>query len=129
MNKYVSEYFTEEFMKSLSNEWIYLLGAECGSGKTTAIMKKLVPFAERENKRVLYLCNRIALIEQLKSKYKYKEQGDAVVEINKNLTIAMYQKITAILTYGAEVSEVIGGEYDYVILDEAHLLYDASDYD
>ena len=129
MNHYVSEDFTEEFMDELNNKKIYLIGAECGSGKTTAIMENLVTHAKKENKKVLYLCNRVSLRKQLTNKYKFLEKQEAVVEINKNLTIGMYQKITVSLSYGMEVSDLIEGDYDFVILDEAHLLYDASDYD
>ncbi|WP_169786345.1 DEAD/DEAH box helicase family protein [Viridibacillus arvi] len=130
MSNYVTEDFTEEFMESLSNEWLYLIGGECGSGKTTAIMEKLVPYAAKNNKSVLYVCNRTALKDQLKQKYKHEDtllHENPLKEVNDNLTIGMYQSITTSLEHRNMF--LYAQHYDYVILDEAHLIYDASDYD
>lgn len=128
MNKFVSEDFTEDFMKTLNTESYYLIGAECGAGKTTAIMEKLVPFAKSNDKQVLYVCNRLTLKDQISNKYNeeiVKETG--VFRQNKNLTIGMYQSITTSIEKGC--SFIYEQEYDYIILDEAHLIYDSADYD
>lgn len=128
MNNYVSDNFTEEFMKGLKKDEYYLIGAECGAGKTTAIMEKLVPFAKRNNENVLYVCNRVTLKEQLCSKYNEEEiKETSVFKQNENLTIGMYQSITTSLEKkGAYISEQ---NFDYIIFDEAHLIYDSADYD
>ncbi|WIL38005.1 DEAD/DEAH box helicase family protein [Kurthia sp. YJT4] len=128
MSRYISDDFTENFMKELRKEEYYLIGAECGSGKTTAIMEKLVPFAKRNNKNVLYVCNRVTLKDQLYSKYNEEEiKETGVFKQNENLTIGMYQSITTSLEkIGVYINEQ---DFDYIIFDEAHLIYDSADYD
>lgn len=104
------------------------IGAECGSGKTTAIMEKLVPFARRNNENVLYVCNRVTLKDQLYSKYNEEEiKETGVFKQNENLTIGMYQSITTSLEkIGVYINDQ---NFDYIIFDEAHLIYDSVDYD
>lgn len=98
MSNFVSDDFTQKFMKGLKTDKYYLIGAECGSGKTTAIMEKLVPFARDNNKNVLYVCNRVTLKEQLYDKYNEEEiKETGVFKQNENLTIGMYQSITTFL--------------------------------
>lgn len=82
MKNYVSETFTQELLDGLVKEKIYLVGSECGSGKTTAIMTKLVPYAKEQNKNILYLCNRTALKNQLDHKYKWINKYDELIETN-----------------------------------------------
>lgn len=128
MSRYVSDDFTESFMKELRKEEYYLIGAECGSGKTTVIMEKLVPFAKRNNENVLYVCNCVTLKDQLYSKYNEEEiKETGVFKQNENLTIGMYQSITTSLEkIGVYINEQ---NFDYIIFDEAHLIYDSAGYD
>lgn len=128
MENYVSKTFTKELLDEMKKETIYLVGSECGSGKTTAIMTKLIPYAKEQNKKVLYLCNRKALKNQLDHKYKRTTKYDEMIEKNLNLTLKMYQSINEIMEMGL-VDEIIGTDFDYIVIDEAHLIYDASDYD
>lgn len=128
MGNYVSETFTKELLDGMEKENIYLVGSECGSGKTTAIMEKLVPYAKEQNKKILYLCNRKALKNQLDHKYKWTNKYDEIIEVNLNLTLKMYQSINEIMEMNL-IDEVIGNDFDYIVIDEAHLIYDASDYD
>ncbi|MGE7984139.1 DEAD/DEAH box helicase family protein [Solibacillus sp. NPDC093137] len=126
MTKYISEEFTDEYLDKLTHEYFYLIGAECGSGKTTAIFEKLVPYAEKNNKKVLFLCNRIFLKDQLLEKYLKNYDKENSLYRFGNLTLIMYQSI---LGFYKKYYQVIMEEYDYIIIDEAHLIYDASDYD
>ncbi|MFD2868434.1 DEAD/DEAH box helicase family protein [Kurthia populi] len=128
MKNYVSETFTKELLDGMNKENIYLVGSECGSGKTTAIMTKLIPYAKEQNKKVLFLCNRKTLKKQLDHKYKWTTKYDEMIEKNLNLTLKMYQSINEIMEMNL-VDEIIGMDFDYIVIDEAHLIYDASDYD
>lgn len=128
MKNYVSETFTKELLDGMKKENIYLVGSECGSGKTTAIMTKLISYAKELNKTVLYLCNRKALKNQLDHKYKWTTKYDEIIETNLNLTLKMYQSINEIMEMDL-IDEIIGTDFDYIVIDEAHLIYDASDYD
>ncbi|VEI06071.1 DEAD/DEAH box helicase family protein [Kurthia zopfii] len=128
MNQYIKEDFTNEFMEKLDKEKFYLIGGECEVGKTTAIMEKLVPFAKKHHREVLYVCNRLSLKDQLTGKYIEETMDEyGVFKQNDNLTIGMYQSITKALEKGC--SFLYEEKYDYIILDEAHLIYDAADYD
>lgn len=86
MGKYISEELTDKKIEELTNEYIYLLAGECGSGKTTAIMKNLYEYAKKEDKQILYLCNRTNLRIQLGEEY--------LMKVNDRITLGMYQKIT-----------------------------------
>lgn len=128
MKHSVSETFTEDLMDKMNKDNIYLVGAECGSGKTTAIMEKLIPYAKKRGRKVLFLCNRKALFKQLSYKYKFKTSYDSLIEKNLNLTLKMYQGINELMEMDL-VEQLIGSDFYYIVIDEAHLIYDASDYD
>lgn len=128
MSNFVSEDFTDEFMMKLGKECYYVMGAECGAGKTTAIMEKLVPFADSQDKKVLYVCNRVTLKEQLYNKYNEEELKKAgIVAQDECLTIGMYQSITSSIERKSGFLDI--QKWDYIVLDEAHLIYDSADYD
>lgn len=126
---YVSEMFTDEFIEGLKNKEINLIGSETGSGKTTAIMKRLVPFAKNYNKNVLLLINRTTLRKQLKNEYAKGLEDKPLIKISDTLTIGMYQSINAKISFDIPVSNLIESKFDYVVLDEFHSLYDNSEYD
>ncbi|MGE7772300.1 DEAD/DEAH box helicase family protein [Viridibacillus arvi] len=128
-SEYVSNQFTDEFIEGLENTEINLIGAECGSGKTTAIMEKLVPYAAKNHKTVLYLCNRTTLRKQLLKEYAEGKTDKVLVKVDDNLTFGMYQRISAKISYDIPVNELIESTFDYVVLDEFHSLYDNCDYD
>lgn len=126
MTKYISEDFTDEYLNKLTNEHLYLIGAECGSGKTTAIFEKLVPYAEKNNKKVLFLCNRIFLKDQVLKKYLKNYDLENSLYTVGNLTLVMYQSI---LGFYRKYYKVLMDSYDFIVIDEAHLIFDSSDYD
>lgn len=120
MSKYISEEFTESVISELTNEHIYLIAGECGSGKTTAIMENLYNYAKQEDKQILYLCNRSSLEKQLNESYFEK--------LKDHMRIGMYQSITKYVekNFSLPFHKM---EYEYVVIDEAHLIFDSSDYD
>lgn len=120
MSKYISEELTEELISEMTNEHIYLIGGECGSGKTTAIMKNLYEYAKKGDSQILYLCNRSSLEEQLNESY--------FEAVKDHMTIGMYQAVTKYVEkhFSLPFHKM---DFDYVVIDEAHLIFDASDYD
>ncbi len=104
-----------------------------GTGKTTFILKKLLPFAMENNDTVLYLSNRNALREQIE-----KEASSQLTHTNKyeaaTETIRYYGTETftnlIILNYHSffrYFNEILEPQYPlkttqikYVVLDEAH---------
>lgn len=120
MSKYISEELTNEKLDALTNEYYYLIAGECGSGKTTAIMNNLYEYAKGKNQKILYLCNRSSLEEQLEKEY--------LDHVSDHITFHMYQSITTFVEKNFSLPSH-DMDYHYVVIDEAHLIYEASDYD
>lgn len=106
MKKYLQEEFEKLNIGELSSENHYAVFAETGVGKTTYFLnvfpKKI------QNKKILYLCNRKAVINQI----KYYE-----IE-NENLKILLYHSLE---NYNSE--EQLASfldDFDYIVSDEAH---------
>lgn len=64
-NQYISEHIDLNINTWNQGSFVYI-NAPTGSGKTSFILDKILPFAECNNKKILYICNRIALKEQIK---------------------------------------------------------------
>ena len=93
--------------KSWNKEFIILDGGT-GSGKTYLIQNILIPYAEKNRKNVLYLCNRRPLYDELLQ----------VIRNHKYVELMLYQILQEYLRNGKPV-----GEFDYIIADECHYLY------
>lgn len=100
---------------------IYLINAGTGTGKTHFVTNQLYEYAEENNKKILIICNRTIL----------KEQVDEAIK-EKNIDTLMYQKLEYHnrrhnLQYELKENIVpLLNEYDYVVLDEAHYIYSDS---
>ena len=85
-----------------------ILDGGTGSGKTYFCTKILGRHASKNNKKILYLCNRTELKRQIVSK------------INKcglvaQFTVCTYQLLQSLLIEGKKIPR-----FDYIIVDEAH---------
>lgn len=85
-----------------------ILDGGTGSGKTYFIQNILIPYAEQNNKNVLYLCNRRLLYDELLPE----------MSKHKNVTLMLYQILQKSLK-----NNTIMDRYDFVIADECHYLY------
>lgn len=109
-------------------EWtpgLYLIDAGCNAGKSTFVIKELYPFAKEQHKRILMFSNRLAL----KGQQEILTQGtDIVLLTYQKLEYNQYQQgIEIISTYQHEDLMNLVEEFDYLVLDEAHYLFqDAS---
>lgn len=106
--KYVSDLIGDEY-KSWRNESIFL---DCGtgSGKTTFILNELAQYAKSQNKKILYLCNRKKLYEQV-----YWQTIDDSIE---NIHIKTYQSLEEKIK-----NEKANEFYDYIVSDECHYFF------
>lgn len=104
-------------------EWtagVYLIEAGCGMGKNYFVFNTLFPYAQQNGKQMLVFSNRVALREQ------QQEQTQ-----EKDIKLITYQSLEHdeyLGTMQDTKDKVKGlmqqvGEYDYIILDEAHYLY------
>ena len=64
--KWISELVSFQEVSELTGETPLFIASQTGSGKTTFIFNNCLPVAEREGKKALYLCNRVALKNQIK---------------------------------------------------------------
>ena len=109
-------------------EWtpgLYLVDAGCNAGKSTFVIKELYPFAREQHKRILMFSNRLAL----KGQQEILTQGtDIMLMTYQKLEFNQYQqKIEIISTYQHEDLMPFVEQFDYLVLDEAHYLFqDAS---
>lgn len=109
---HVSEIIGEGFHEWKAGQKI-LITTPTGSGKTTFIFDVLLPYAESQNKQIIYFCNRVALTRQLNAK------GTT----SPNLKVLTYQSVER-RGFNHETTPL----YDdsYIVFDEAHyILQDA----
>lgn len=99
---------------------VYLIEAGCGQGKNYFVFNTLFPYAHENGKRMLVFSNRVALREQQQAQTQEKDvklityqslEHDEYLETmqdTKNKVRGLMQQVS---------------EYDYIVLDEAHYLY------
>lgn len=127
---YVSEVIRDSYEKWNVGDCIFL-EAPTGTGKTTFIIKGLLPYAKRLNAEILYLSNRFLLKEQIKQEIAEK-QGlttdlawlESVEEFD-GITVISYQKLQLLCQQEGFVWE-INRRYRYVVCDEIHYLLEDS---
>lgn len=110
-----------------------LIESATGTGKTSFIINKLLPFAAENNRNILYFGNRIALenqlINSLENNSSLIDITDSILDRSKEkprifkhqqslskITVTSYQSYINALTY----KEYVLPDPYYVILDEAH---------
>lgn len=99
---------------------VYLIEAGCGMGKNYFVFNTLFPYAQQNGKRMLVFSNRVALREQQQAQTQEKDI--------KLITYQSLEHDEYLGTMQDTKDKVRGlmqqvGEYDYIILDEAHYLY------
>ena len=99
---------------------VYLIEAGCGQGKNYFVFNTLFPYAHENGKRMLVFSNRVALREQQQAQTQEKDV--------KLITYQSLEHDEYLETMQDTKNKVRGlmqqvGEYDYIILDEAHYLY------
>lgn len=127
---YITEIIKQEYQKWNIGDCIFL-EAPTGTGKTTFILKELLPFVKSLNMEILYLSNRFLLKEQIKKEIAEK-QGlptdlawlESVEELD-GITVISYQKLQLLCQQEGFVWE-INRRYRYVVCDEIHYLLEDS---
>ena len=127
---YVSEVIKDSYENWNVGDCIFL-EAPTGAGKTTFIIKELLPYAKRLNAKILYLSNRFLLKEQIKKEIAEK-QGlpteltwlESVEEFD-GITVMSYQKLQLLCQQEGYIWEM-NRRYQYVVCDEIHYLLEDS---
>lgn len=101
---WVSDIISDDYIQW--NEDVILLGFGTGRGKTTFALNVYCKYLIYMGKKVVYLCNRTKLKEQI--------IADAAKYDAEKIDIMSYQKMAESIRYGYEPS------YDVYICDESH---------
>lgn len=132
--EWISDIVIQRHVEELTGDTPLFIASQTGTGKTTFIFNNCLPVATKENKKVLYLCNRVALKDQIKkeamknSANKFvKVEGRKVGEYKNFLTdkgIAAEHRFGLIDVYTYQETLAFprnkAEEYSVVIMDEAH---------
>lgn len=112
--------------------WPVFISAQTGTGKNHFVIHNLVPYAKRNNHRILYVSNRVALGHQQKEELLrtietplpvgYKDRPVDELQDIGHVTILTYQKLAALLTDSLQTN-FNPDRYDFVVLDEPHYFY------
>lgn len=81
-NQYISEHIDLNINTWNQGSFVYI-NAPTGSGKTSFILDKILPFAKHNNRKILYICNRSALKEQIKLNI-LERFNNAIINYNEN---------------------------------------------
>lgn len=96
------------------------ISSPTGSGKTTFILEKLLPYLVGEDKKMLYLVNRTILKDQIEKKVLSLDMWCQMA-----IKIELYQTIEN-KYFTESIKEYC--QYDYVVCDEAHYFLSDSNY-
>ncbi len=103
--KYLSTLIGDDY-KNFHNQLVGF-SAGTGTGKSTAILEHIAPYAKEEGKSLLYLCNRSCLEVMIKD------------EVNRNrltnVTVLTYQTLESKIRKKLPIKK-----YDYIVADECH---------
>lgn len=104
--KYVSDIIGDDY-KKWTNDYI-ILDCATGSGKTFFCINVLGKYAESNGKKILYLCNRTRLRNQV------FRQVD-IMNLRDTICVKSYQSLRQDLQNGNKMQQ-----YSYIIADECH---------
>lgn len=116
MKLYVSDYIGDDY-KAWEDGKI-IIGTPCASGKTTFILKVLLPYYHSIGKRILMVCNRLALIEQYRKSLYIMSETD---ELMDSIEFITYQSLGS-SAYGKQWLPQKYYSYDIYCFDEVHSL-------
>lgn len=127
---YVSEVIKDDYKNWNVGDCIFL-EAPTGAGKTTFILKQLLPYVKKLNAEILYLSNRILLKEQIKQEIAKGQDLPTELTFLENveefdgITVLSYQKLQLLCQQESYIGE-ISRRYRYVVCDEIHYLLEDS---
>lgn len=116
--------YIEEKIGSKYKNWVngnvILISAQTGTGKTSFILRTLLPFAKENGKHILYFVNRRILKEQLEEELLY-----CPVREKTYIQLETYQHIERKLSCMQSENKYMKfcekyQKYDYIVCDEAH---------
>lgn len=125
MKKYISdEIGVETYGKWLDGKKI-IINAPTGTGKTTFVLKELLPYCKSRGKKMLILCNRRLL--KLQYGFELAEKYVRYAELIEGVDVRTYQALAEV-ALDFQMMEKTLKSYDVIICDEVHFFYSDSDF-
>lgn len=121
--KYLSDLIGEEF-KTWAGKKI-LITAPTGLGKSTFIVKKLLPFHQEQHKKILILCNRRLLRNQYWKDLVY--QYSDFTDLEGSVQLMTYQEL-AQKCRNQNIINSLFSDFQTIVCDECHYFYADSDF-
>lgn len=110
--RFMSDVVGDDYKSWQPGEIIGLSGGT-GTGKTTLVLGTIAKKVQEQGKSILYLCNRIPLMNDTMDDVKKKYKLDM-----KLIRVTTYQKLQSELESGVEHKK-----YDYIFCDECHYFF------
>ena len=120
--EYIAEKIGDNYQEWKNGDVVFI-SSPTGSGKTTFILKKLLPYLAEKGQRILYLVNRKALKLQLEIECK-----DIFGDYAKCIDIELYQSMETIISDNYEYAVNKYRRYFCIVCDEAHYFMMDSNY-
>lgn len=105
---------------------LYLIDAPCGSGKSSFIFRTLYPYAHENGKRILLFSNRLALKEQ--QEYQAVGTDIACMTYQKLEYNSYLNGLWTVQNSVPDLMSLVEQEFDYLVLDEAHYMFQDSSF-
>lgn len=120
--EYIAEKIGDNYQEWKNGDVVFIF-SPTGSGKTTFILKKLLPYLAEKGQRILYLVNRTALKLQLEIECK-----DIFGDYAKCIDIELYQSMETIISNNYVYAVNKYQSYFCIVCDEAHYFMMDSNY-
>ena len=120
---YISEIITVEDIEKWHGMCKILIKAPCGTGKTRFVLDVLYAYARERGWKILYLCNRKLLREQIESIIQEEGKDDVFTLLNYQKMEYDFNHAPWEETRQLAIAREINENYDMVISDEAHYYF------
>lgn len=112
----VIETIGEDYKRWCSRQCIFI-DAPTGTGKTTFVIQKLLPFCFESKEKLLYICNRSTLLNQVR--------GFNLMDYASSIEFMTYQSLESIIKNTSKDFHQLA-LYKYIVFDEAHYFFSDS---
>lgn len=121
--KYLVDLIQDKFKEWAGKKVIIV--APTGIGKTTFVLRAILPYLREKGKKLLIICNRKLLRQQYL--FALVQKYESYEDLRASVDIKTYQEI-ATEVHNSQSAEMLFEGYAVVVCDEAHYFYSDSDF-